>query len=222
GRDVSLGQMRLSLFPLAFRVEDAVIGEDPAFGKGRPFAEVQTLYVRPEFWPLLHHELQIDSLQLQHPKVELIRDQKGTWNFASLMTGRKDKEQKPVSLDVLKVYDGEVAITDLQQHKPRSVYDHIDLVVSDFAPEKPFSVDARAHIPGAGEQVLVLNGKAGPLQRDGMTNTPFDGTLKLNGVSISGLQRFMKVNALENSDAVLTGSAKVNNSGGVLTCTGKF
>src|SRR6476659_4711304 len=36
GRDVSLGPMKLSLIPLAFRVEDAVIADDPQFGTDRP------------------------------------------------------------------------------------------------------------------------------------------------------------------------------------------
>ena len=39
GRLVSLGQMRLSVFPLAFRVENAVIGEDKDFPSTQPFAD---------------------------------------------------------------------------------------------------------------------------------------------------------------------------------------
>ena len=56
GREVSLGPMKISLIPLAFRVENAVIAEDPVFNSGRPFAQVQTLFVRPELLPLLHRE----------------------------------------------------------------------------------------------------------------------------------------------------------------------
>src|SRR5262245_58658708 len=35
GRDVSLGPMKLSLVPLAFRVENAIIEDDPQFGADR-------------------------------------------------------------------------------------------------------------------------------------------------------------------------------------------
>src|ERR1044071_5682083 len=68
GRSVSLGKMGLSLSPLGFRVENVVVAEAPEFNSGRPFADVQTLYVRPELLPLLHGEVRIDSLQIRQPK----------------------------------------------------------------------------------------------------------------------------------------------------------
>src|SRR5205823_7805581 len=128
GRNISLGPMKLSLIPLAFRVENAVIGEDPKFNTGRPFVQVQTLFVRPELLGLLRHEVKIKSFQLDHPAVELVRNEQGMWNFASLIQDRQ--AQNPFSLDQLKIYDGQVGLTDQQQHKPRAIYDHIDLLLS--------------------------------------------------------------------------------------------
>jgi uncharacterized protein involved in outer membrane biogenesis len=46
GRQVSLGEMRLSLFPPSFQVHKAIVGEDKAFSTGRPFAEVERLSFR--------------------------------------------------------------------------------------------------------------------------------------------------------------------------------
>ena len=226
GRNVSLGPMRLSLIPLGFRVQNAVIADDPKFNTSRPFAQVQTFSVNPEILPLLHHDIVIKSVQLDHPIVELVRNQQGVWNFSTLAANEKQplSQNTPgeFSLDQLKIYDGQIAITDYQQAKPRSVYDHIDLVLSDFAPDKPFSVDVRAHMPGAGEQVVALRGDIGPIQRDAPARTPFDGRLELTGASLSGLQRFLNAEALANSDAVITGSAQVKNDAGKVASTGKF
>ena len=226
GREVSLGPMRLSLIPLAFRVENAVIAEDPAFRTGRPFAQVQTLFVRPELFPLLHRQVQIKSLQLDSPVVELVRNQQGTWNFSTLTPGsQQTHEPGAFSLDRLQIYNGQIGITDAQERKPRAVYDHIDLLVSDFAPEKPFSMDVRAHLPGpreVGQQVIVLRGKMGPIQHDAVARTAFDGRLNLDGVSLSGLQRFVNIEGLSDSDAVLTGSADVKSNNGTLASTGRF
>jgi len=222
GRDVSLGPMRLSLIPLAFRVENATIGEDPAFKTGRPFAQVQTLFLSPELLPLLHREVQIKSVQLGRPSVELIRNEQGTWNFSNLLVRSQTEKSQAFSLDKLKLYDGQIALTDLQQRKPRAVYDHIDLLVYDFVPGKAFSFDASAHLPGAGKQALVVQGKAGPVDGDGVFKTPFDGTLKLTEVSLSQLQRFMNVTQLSDSDAVLTGSADLKNNGGMFNSKGNF
>jgi AsmA protein len=222
GRDVSLGPMKLSLIPLAFRVENAVIGEDPAFKTGRPFAQVQTLFLSPELLPLLHREVQIKSVQLGRPSLELVRNEQGTWNFSNLLARNQTQKPQAFSLDKLKLYDGQIALTDLQQRKPRAVYDHIDLLVYDFVPGKAFSFDASAHLPGSGKQALVVQGKAGPVDGDGVFKTPFDGTLKLTEVSLSQLQRFMNVAQLSDSDAVLTGSADLKNNAGMFNSKGKF
>src|SRR5215471_19224603 len=161
-RNVSLGPMRLSLIPLAFRVDNVRIDEDPKFVTGLPFAQIQTLYVRPRLLPLLHHEVEIKSLQLDRPALELIRNEQGVWNFSSLVKHKQETEaQKPEAfrLDQARIYDGQVAITDRAQHKPRANYDHIDAMISDFAPGKPVSADIRAHLPDSGNQTLALQGK---------------------------------------------------------------
>ncbi len=165
GRDVSLGPMRVSFVPLAFRVENAVVNEDVQYRTGRPFAQVQTLFVRPRLIPLLHHEVEIKSLQLNRPSVELVRNEQGAWNFSTLIQDKQAQQPGTFSLDQLKIYDGQVGITDRQQRKPRAVYDHIDLGVEDFAAGKPFSVDVRAHIPGARTYSIYSKTKNDSFQR---------------------------------------------------------
>src|ERR1041385_2873372 len=225
-RQVSLGPMHLSWIPLGFQVQNAIISDDPKFNTSRPFAQVQMLSVRPELFPLLRHEIVIKSVQLDRPTVELIRNQQGLWNFASLgakaQQGSLRNKPNAFSLDQLKIYDGQVAITDLQYGSPRALYDDIDLSVSDFAPDKRFSVDVRAHMPGAGEQAVALRGNVGPIQRDALVHTPFDGRLELDGASFSGVQRFLNLEALANSEAVITGRADLINSANTLTSNGTF
>src|SRR5207237_2720397 len=84
GRPVTLGEVHLSLLPLAFRADNAAVGEDPSFQSQRPFAQASELSVSVALWPLLHKDVQVKSLQLGQPKIELIRNAAGTWNFASL------------------------------------------------------------------------------------------------------------------------------------------
>src|SRR5262252_5623264 len=224
-RNVSLGPMRLSLIPLAFRADNVRIDEDPQFVTGRPFALIQTLYVRPRLLPLLHHEVEIKSLQLDRPALELIRNEQGVWNFSSLVAHKQETEaQKPEAfrLDQARIYDGQVAITDRAQHKPRANYDHIDAMVSDFAPGKPVSADIRAHLPGSGNQTLALQGKVGPIPHDAVARTPVDAKLKLDNVSLAGLQQFINAKALADSNAILTGNADLKNNQTGFASNGKF
>ena len=198
------------------------ISEDPEFRTGRPFAETATLFVSPEFFPLLRREIRISKLELLDPKLEFVRNENGVWNFASILAHKKDGGNM-FTLDELKVFNGQVGMTDLRQDKPRTQYDHIDLLVRGFAPGRAFNVETRAHMPGSGEEMIVLKGKAGPLDSNGdLIRTPFDGDLKLTGVSFSGLQQFIKASALNDSEGVLTGSAYVSNEKGVLASHGRF
>src|SRR5579864_5270888 len=84
GRQVSLGQMHLSLFPPSFQVENATISDDPRFNSQRPFAAAEKLAISVKFWPLLHKDVEVKSLELDRPHIELMRDAQGAWNLASL------------------------------------------------------------------------------------------------------------------------------------------
>jgi uncharacterized protein involved in outer membrane biogenesis len=250
GRQVSLGNMHLSLFPPSFQAENATVAEDPRFGSARPFAATEKLSVSVKFWPLLHKEVEVTSLELVRPHIELVRDAQGVWNFATLgqeskpspaqtsppapsqpapgatpaiTTGPQGKEPSgQFSLANLFINDGQVAITDQQKHQSRAVYDHIDLNLNDFAPDRQFSLKLTAHLPGAGKQTLMLEGKGGPIKQADMLNTPFDGTLRLDQVSTGAAQKFLNSQALNGIDAVVSGDAAVKNSSGKMASKGSI
>src|SRR5262245_26583882 len=116
GRQVSLGHMQLSLLPLSFRVDQLSIADDPKFQSARPFAVASQVSVSPMFWKLVHGDVEVRSLELKQPQVELVRDQQGTWNFSTLGKSSSHQEkQRQFALDSLKITDGQVGITDLQK-----------------------------------------------------------------------------------------------------------
>ena len=259
GRQVTLGEMSLSIIPLSFQVQNAVIGEDKTFNTQRPFAEAEKLAVSVKLRPLLHKDVEVKSVELVRPHVELIRNAQGTWNFASLghasepqpqtapqpqsktkapagkpaaasatpaQPSSQEKQQKEASSEFslanLVITDGQVAITDQQKHQSRAVYDHIDLNVSDFAPGQQFSVKVTAHLPGSGKQTAYLQGKGGPIEQADMLNTPFDGTLKLDQVSVSAAQKFLNSQGLNGIDAFISGNTNIKNSHGKMASSGSI
>ena len=242
-RPVQFGALSMASFPLRVQVHDVVVGEDPRLQSKLPFAKVDELDISVKLLPLLGKKISISSLTLKRPAIELIKDAAGVWNFASLgqaptavptvapqaAAPASAPKQAPVAsesrsfaLDQLKISDGQVALTDLQRHRPREIYDHIDATVKDFAPDKPFSVDLAAHVPGRGAGTLSVEGKAGPINQANMVATPFDGKLKLNQVSLAGAQQFLNVPALEGSDATLSGTTDLVTSGGRMTAKGSL
>ncbi len=241
GRVVSLGKIRLSVFPLAFRAENAVIGEDKNFPSAQPFAHVGELLVSARLMPLLNGDVQVDSLELRRPRIELIRNRQGVWNFLTLggapnapapapKPGQASPQPPPqpqaqteprkFSLAELKVVDGQVGFTDQQKNQPRVIYDHIDLTLNDYAPNKKFTFELAAHLPGTGAQRLSLEGEAGPMRSDAPSATDFKGSLKLDEVSLSGLKKFLNSQALQDIEFVASGKADVENKAGTVSSKG--
>src|SRR5260370_5542035 len=85
-RPVTLGRLHLSILPLYFSAESPVIGEDPSFRTGKAFAEANEVDVSAALWPLLHGDVQITSLQLKQPKIELSPNPHRTSNFPATST----------------------------------------------------------------------------------------------------------------------------------------
>src|SRR5208283_805616 len=233
--------MSLAVFPLRVQVQDVSFGEDPRYHSNLPFADVGEMDISVKLFPLLSKTIAIESLTLKRPKIELIKDQTGVWNFASLgqapatpATGTAPAQAKPAAnapspaassgssfaLDKLAISDGQVAVTDSQKHQARALYDHIDLTLKDFAPNQPFSIDLAAHVPGKGAETFELSGKGGPINQAQMLSTPFDGKLKLNEVSLAGAHKFLNTAALEGTDAMLSGSTDLTNAGGKMSAKG--
>ncbi len=243
GRKVTLGEMHLSILPLAFRVDNPVVGEDPHFQSDRPFAQAQELDISLKLWPLLHKDVQISSLDLLKPKIELIRNPAGQWNFSTLGTpqpttapqpptpaqrptpqpappSQKPSQAPAFSLSDLKIRDGQVALTDYQKGQGRAVYQNIDLELKNFAPDKPSSVTATAHLPGPGSQIVSVDGSGGPVDQNNPINTPFDGTVKLREVSLSAAQKFLNKPAIAGLDGVASGDMHIKNQPGTLASSG--
>lgn len=213
GRPVSLGAVHPSLAPVGVRVERVTIGDDPGFQTGRPFAQAAEMYVAVRLAPLLRGRFELRALELRRPVIELVRGAGGAWNVATL--GR-DGGQRALAIDRLVIRGGEVAITDLQASQARAVYSNIDLDIDDYSPGAPFDADIAVTLPGAGTQRLTARGTAGPLSRDGPSSLPFDGEVRFEHVSLSALRRFLRLDALADTETAISGSTRVvTGSGGV-------
>ena len=246
-RPVQLGEMSLGVFPLRVEVKDVTIGDDPTFHSTVPFAQVGQLNVSIKLLPLLSKNIEVNSLELKQAKIELIHNEQGVWNFSTAGSSSaplpapqspgpsqsqpvaKQPPAKPApstssgfTLSQLSITDGQIAITDLQKHQPRVVYDHIDVTLKDYAPGSPFSVDAAAHLPGSGSQTVQLTGNGGPVNNADFASTPFKGSVKLKEVSLSGLQKFLNAAALQGTDAVISGSTDLANSNGKMAASGSL
>ena len=217
-RTVSVGPMHVSLRPVGIRIENGLIAEDPAFSSERPFASAAELYVSLNPLALLRGRVDLRSIELRQPAIELIRNAAGVWNFASF--GKAGRSENRV-LKRLVIRGGEVAITDLTARDPRrAVYRNIDLIIDHYATGRPFDLALTATLPGTGVQHLTLRGEAGPLDDRRITQTPFTGEMEFEDVSLSGLRRFLIVDTLQDIDAAITGAVELHTRSGRLSSQG--
>ncbi|HET7876255.1 MAG TPA: AsmA-like C-terminal region-containing protein, partial [Methylomirabilota bacterium] len=84
GRPVKFTSLSFSALPLpTVHLRGLEIADDPAFGRG-PFLTVTDGKIGVKLWPLFSGRVEVADIALEEPRVELIEDQAGRWNVASL------------------------------------------------------------------------------------------------------------------------------------------
>src|SRR5215475_13531163 len=84
GREVKLGDLKLSLLSGAVTAADLSIADNPAYSR-RPFVQAKSLAVSVEVWPLItSRQLHVTGLTIDQPSITLIQSPDGDWNFSSL------------------------------------------------------------------------------------------------------------------------------------------
>ncbi|MBS1829115.1 MAG: AsmA family protein [Acidobacteria bacterium] len=182
-RKVTLGDMGLSLSPLAVRANQITISDDPAFSSG-PFLTAKQIAVRVELMPLLKKEINVNAVLIEEPTVELIKSAKGKWNFATLgQSSTSSTSAQPFSLAQLDLNNGRIGLTNQQDRKPRTQYDNIDIALRDFSEAKPFTTNLTVRFPEKLELTAALNAlydkAAGKLDITQLT-------AKLGGMNLTG------------------------------------
>src|SRR3974390_3010285 len=97
GRQVTVGNLSLSLFSGSVEANNVAIADDPAFGKS-PFITAKSLKIGIELMPLIFSKsLKITKIELEQPQITLLRAGNGSWNYSSLggASEKKPEEAKP-------------------------------------------------------------------------------------------------------------------------------
>jgi uncharacterized protein involved in outer membrane biogenesis len=82
GKPVEIGHLTLTLFPLSIHAENFGMKNPPPFPPGY-IVRVARMDAQLDAGALLHRQLVINSLVLDHPSVNLISDPDGPWNFSN-------------------------------------------------------------------------------------------------------------------------------------------
>jgi len=84
GRNVTVGNLKLSLWSGSLAADNIAIADDSAYGNA-PFVKAEALNVGVNMVPLiLSKKLEIRDITLTRPQVSLLRTPGGKWNFSTL------------------------------------------------------------------------------------------------------------------------------------------
>ena len=215
GREVRLGEMGLKIFPLAVRVRDVAVEELPEIDTEHPFVTAREVRVRANLRALLSRRIEVASLALEEPSVELVRTADGTWNYAKMPPGRGAAPGEPgsentVTFAEITIRKGRIGVSGLGSGQPRVVYENIDLKLRDFGPGRTYGIEAAVELPEAGGKVAV-EGQGGPAAGE------FDGVVTLTGGRFGAVSLAEPVKATCRVSSERGGAGKRTASGNVRT-----
>ena len=202
GRPVGIGDISLSIFSGGVTVTDVSIADDPAFSKS-PFLTTKSLSVGVELLPLIFSKrLEVRSLTVKDPEVNLIHAANGTWNYSSLggnASGAKSAPKNPapspassqggapgagaMSVGKLSIENGKIIVSAAGSSAKPSIYQNVDLEASDlsYTSQFPFKLTAT----GPGNAALKLEGKAGPVNSADASLTPLNATVEVQHLDLA-------------------------------------
>jgi AsmA protein len=201
-RRVGIGELSLSILSGGVTVSDVSIADDPAFSKS-PFLTTKSLSVGVELLPLIFaKKLEVRSLTVKDPEVNLIRAANGTWNYSSLggnASGTQSATKNPtpssapsqggaagaaaLSVGKLSIENGKIIVSAAGSSAKPSIYQNVDLEASDlsYTSQFPFKLTAT----GPGNSALKLQGKAGPMNSGDASLTPLSATLDVQHLDLA-------------------------------------
>src|SRR6266404_2191441 len=84
GREVKVGNLKLSILSGGVSADDLSIADDPAFSRS-PFLKAKSLSIGVEMWPLiLSRKLHVTGVVIDQPQIALLQSAPGDWNFSKL------------------------------------------------------------------------------------------------------------------------------------------
>lgn len=191
GREVKIGDLKISLFSGGASASDVTIADDPAFTK-EPFLRAKDLAVGVELWPLIFsRQLNVTSLTMDQPEIALIQSVGGAWNFSSLggksapapaNASASGTAPTALSVKLVKISKGRLSLTS-GKSKTRTL-ENVNIELSDFSATSSFPFSLAGDVAGGGS--IKLAGKAGPIPQADVIETPFDLNLAIKNLDVAG------------------------------------
>jgi uncharacterized protein involved in outer membrane biogenesis len=200
GRQVKVSEIEVSLLPLCVRFDNLAVSDDPAYASGL-FFEARSLQLSMELLPLLLQRVRIKSIAVQNPRISVIRNEMGSYNFSTL--GKVEKNgatenrkrssndarrlwlKPPLLVRNVEVVNGIVRYLDTRSDLTAT---QVDLKITDFALNAPFTLELALAI-FAPKQNIRIRTSLGPIDgASAVTEVPLDGRIDAQELNMDELR----------------------------------
>ncbi len=202
GRKVEVEEIGVTVWGgIGARLTQFRIADDPAFSTDA-FVRADDLQVNVALWPLLSREVQVGRLILRSPRIQLIRDEHGQFNFTSLgqtaaasatqetpQAGDGTASPPPLFLVALvDIQNGDVRYTDRQAGTDFRVT-QLDFRAHDVSLDEPVRFELDAAVL-SDQQNINVDVQAGPVGHglDDVNAIPLEGSLTISQLDLDTLQ----------------------------------
>ncbi|HYW45666.1 MAG TPA: AsmA family protein [Bryobacteraceae bacterium] len=188
GREVKLGDLKLTILSGSVTANDLAVGDDPAFNKDA-FVKAKSLKLQVELWPLIRsRQLNVTGLAIDQPEITLLQNASGRWNFSSMGASSAaarpqtadpapEKSNLDLSMKLVKITGGRFSMGKTGGHAKPLVLEAVNMELHDFSAASVFPFSFSAKVAGGGD--IRLDGKAGPIDNADVSLTPAQASLKV-------------------------------------------
>ncbi|NIM20750.1 MAG: AsmA family protein [Candidatus Latescibacteria bacterium] len=226
GRQVDVGKIGVSLRGgIGISVRDVVVSDDPDFSMDN-FIEADELRVRVALFPLLRKELQVKRVILEKPKINVIRNNDGRFNFDTI--GRSQRSEAAGPDEDSTAASGRtqfalmVAFADISKGKLRfedqaaaSVIhvENIDFSIEGVQEDRPASIELKASVFSGDDDTeranVKIKGQAGPIGDPlGALNIPVNFDFALGPIDLASVAQMNQISGKLPPDLALEGPMK--------------
>src|SRR5271155_2060466 len=199
GRPVGIGDISVSIISGGVTVSEVSIGDDPGFSKS-PFLTAKSVSVGVEMLPLIFsRKLEVRSLTVKDPEVNLIHAANGTWNYSSLGGNSSTAKRAPknsttpasgeggaggsLSVGKISIENGKIIVSGAGSSAKPSIYQDVNLEASDLSGSSQFPFKLTA--TGPGNAAIKVEGKAGPMDPADASLTPLNATVVVEHLDLA-------------------------------------
>jgi AsmA protein len=202
GRNVTVGDIGLTLWGgIGARFKEFSVADDPSFSR-EAFIRGADLQVNVKLLPLLKQQLQIDDIVLRRPVINIIRNQKGQFNFSTIGQERvkdkkkideerREKASSPPALliSLVDIDDGVIHYIDKAQGIDFQAT-ALDVKIEELSFDRAIDVVLRAAVFGSNKRNLAVKASIGPLGPEpDFKQLPVNGTLELEPVPVADVEK---------------------------------